>query len=179
MRPARARQRIWMSCSSFRQLPRTVALWRDHPRVLALREESRTRLVRLVAAHRQWLREGRVSEEAAVRIADWIEPLLRRESYLALLLERPTVHERLLRLLGGALAGALPAQTPRRDRRTGWRRTCWPSALWRLISSASWNPAQPRCRSTGEDDDEALLNLLRRAHHAEVFRTLARDVEAG
>ncbi|HEY1229387.1 MAG TPA: glutamine-synthetase adenylyltransferase, partial [Ramlibacter sp.] len=32
-------------------------------------------------------------------------------------------------------------------------------------------------RKTGEDDDEALLNLLRRAHHAEVFRTLARDVE--
>jgi glutamate-ammonia-ligase adenylyltransferase len=30
---------------------------------------------------------------------------------------------------------------------------------------------------TGEDDEEALLNLLRRAHHAEVFRTLARDVE--
>jgi glutamate-ammonia-ligase adenylyltransferase len=32
-------------------------------------------------------------------------------------------------------------------------------------------------QSSGEDDDEALLNLLRRAHHAEVFRTLARDVE--
>jgi len=30
---------------------------------------------------------------------------------------------------------------------------------------------------TGEADDETLLNLLRRAHHAEVFRTLARDVE--
>ncbi len=30
---------------------------------------------------------------------------------------------------------------------------------------------------TEEDDDETLLNLLRRAHHAEVFRTLARDVE--
>jgi glutamate-ammonia-ligase adenylyltransferase len=35
-------------------------------------------------------------------MADWIEPLLRRESYLALLLERPAVHERLLRLLGNA-----------------------------------------------------------------------------
>ena len=46
--------------------------------------------------------EGRVSEEAALRMADWIEPLLRRESYLALLLERPGVHERLLRLLGAA-----------------------------------------------------------------------------
>jgi glutamate-ammonia-ligase adenylyltransferase len=32
-------------------------------------------------------------------------------------------------------------------------------------------------RITGEDDDETLLNLLRRAHHAELFRTLARDVE--
>jgi glutamate-ammonia-ligase adenylyltransferase len=32
-------------------------------------------------------------------------------------------------------------------------------------------------QGSGEDYDEALLNLLRRAHHAEVFRTLARDVE--
>jgi [glutamine synthetase] adenylyltransferase / [glutamine synthetase]-adenylyl-L-tyrosine phosphorylase len=32
-------------------------------------------------------------------------------------------------------------------------------------------------RSTGEADEEAMLNMLRRAHHAEVFRTLARDVE--
>jgi len=32
-------------------------------------------------------------------------------------------------------------------------------------------------QGSGEDDDESLLNLLRRAHHAEVFRTLARDVE--
>ena len=37
-----------------------------------------------------------------MRLVDWIEPLLRRESYLALLLERPAVHERLLRLLGAA-----------------------------------------------------------------------------
>ena len=32
-------------------------------------------------------------------------------------------------------------------------------------------------QSTGEDDDETLLNLLRRAQHAETFRTLARDVD--
>jgi glutamate-ammonia-ligase adenylyltransferase len=32
-------------------------------------------------------------------------------------------------------------------------------------------------QSTGEDDVETLLNLLRRAHHAELFRTLARDIE--
>ena len=32
-------------------------------------------------------------------------------------------------------------------------------------------------RASAQDDEESLLNLLRRAHHAEVFRTLARDLE--
>ena len=49
---------------------------------------------------------------AAVRIADWIEPLLRRESYLALLLEqsghaRPRVAGALCRSSGGR-AGRAP-----------------------------------------------------------------------
>ena len=79
-----------------------VAAWREHPRFLALRDESRQRLVRLLARTTAWIREGLVSEDAGVRLADWIEPLLRRESYLALLLERPNVHQRLLRLLGNA-----------------------------------------------------------------------------
>ena len=70
--------------------------------MLALREDARHRLTRLVQRTAQWLREGKVSEAGALRIADWIEPLLRRESYLAMLLERPAVHERLLRLLGAA-----------------------------------------------------------------------------
>ena len=52
---------------------------------------------------------------AALRMIDWIEPLLRRESYLALLWERPGVHERLLRLLGWAglvLFGLLGVAAP-------------------------------------------------------------------
>ena len=63
------------------------------------------RLRALVQRTGQWLR-GRAGERAAaatvgaLRLADWIEPLLRRESYLALLVERPDVQERLLRLLG-------------------------------------------------------------------------------
>ncbi|MDB5914001.1 MAG: glutamate-ammonia-ligase adenylyltransferase (Glutamine-synthetase adenylyltransferase)-like protein, partial [Ramlibacter sp.] len=84
------------------QMQQRIEGWRTHPRVLALREDARHRLSRLVARTGQWLQEGRVSEEAALRMADWIEPLLRRESYLALLWERPGVHERLLRLLGAA-----------------------------------------------------------------------------
>jgi glutamate-ammonia-ligase adenylyltransferase len=79
-----------------------IVAWRSHARVMALRDESRARLTKLIARTAQWLREGQASEEAAVRLTDWIEPLLRRESYLALLLERPNVHARLLRLLGAA-----------------------------------------------------------------------------
>ena len=40
------------------------------------------------------------ASDAALRFIDWLEPLLRRESYLALLVERPEVLRRLLRLLG-------------------------------------------------------------------------------
>jgi glutamate-ammonia-ligase adenylyltransferase len=76
--------------------------WQDHPRVLALREASRARLLRLLQRTAAWLDDGRVTLEAALRLLDWIEPLLRRESYLALLLERPQVHQQLLRLLGAA-----------------------------------------------------------------------------
>ena len=154
-----------------------VSLWRNHPRVLALREESRTRLIRLIARTAQWLREGRVSEEAAVRIADWIEPLLRRESYLALLLERPAVHERLLRLLGSAKwpARYLLLHPGVIDELAG--RTMLSERFEAAEFEAELELRRKALQASGEEDDEALLNLLRRAHHAEVFRTLSRDVE--
>ena len=154
-----------------------VARWRGHPRVLALREDARQRLVRLLARTANWLQEGSVSEDAALRMADWMEPLLRRESYLALLLERPSVHERLLRLLGAA---RWPARYLLQH----------PGVIDELASDALLSDRfaaeefdrelEHRRKSlqiTAEDDDESLMNLLRRAHHAEVFRTLARDVE--
>ncbi len=163
------------------QLPQSfaakVAQWCEQPRVLALREDTRVRLARLVQRTGAWLEEGRVSETAALRMADWMEALLRRESYLALLQERPSVHERLLRLLGAA---KWPAQYLRKH----------PGVIDELASrqllTDRFDAAQfeteletrlAALRSTGEDDEEAQLNLLRRACHAEVFRTLARDLE--
>ncbi len=154
-----------------------ITSWQAHPRVLALREESRLKLGKLILRTAQWVAERRVSEDAAVRLLDWIESLLRRESYLALLLERPNVHERLLHLLGAA---KWPARYLLQH----------PGVIDELASSdmlderfdaAEFEAEMERRRqslaASGEDDDEALLNLLRRAHHAEVFRTLARDVE--
>jgi glutamate-ammonia-ligase adenylyltransferase len=47
----------------------------------------------------QAVRDGSVRCRPPLRFIDWMEPLLRRESYLALLVERPDVQRRLLRLL--------------------------------------------------------------------------------
>lgn len=159
------------------QLQQRLHGWCQSPRIVALREEARQRLSRLVARTGQWVQQGRVSEEAALRMVDWVEPLLRRESYLALLWERPGVHERLLRLLGEArwparylmshpgVIDELASDNLRAER---------------FDAAEFERELEHRRRSlriTGEDDDETLLNLLRRAHHAELFRTLARDVE--
>ena len=154
-----------------------LGAWREHPRFLALRDESRQRLVRLLARTSAWIRDGSVSEEAGVRLADWIEPLLRRESYLALLLERPTVHQRLLRLLGNARWPARylllhPGVIDELANDTMLGERFEPAEF-----EAELEHRRAALATTAEDDDEALLNLLRRAHHAEVFRTLARDVE--
>ena len=153
-----------------------VAEWRTNPRIEALREETRARLFRLVQRTGQWMRDGSIRDEAAVRLINWFESLLRRESYLALLLERPAVHEQLLHLLGAA---RWPARYLLQH----------PGVIDELAGSAllqeRFVPADferdlarrlTSLRSTKEDDDETLLNLLRRAHHAEIFRTLARDV---
>ena len=151
--------------------------WASHPRVLGLREQASARLMHLLDRTADWLEEGRISEAAVLRLADWIEPVLRRESYLALLMERPAVHERLLRVLGAA---RWPARYVQQH----------PGVIDELASPAllqdRFEPAAfeqtlhmrlQALRRTGEDDEENLLNLLRRAHHAEVFRTLVRDVE--
>ena len=163
--------------TDFADFAKRISAWAEHPRVLGLRDEGRARLVRLVQRTSTWLREGRVTELAALRSADFMEPLLRRESYLALLWERPTVHQRLLKLLGSA---RWPARYLLQH----------PGVIDELASDAwlheRFNPTDferelalriKSLQSTGEDDTETLLNLLRRAHHAELFRTLARDVE--
>jgi len=147
------------------------------PKIKLLRDDSKVRFGRLISRAVQAVDEGRCTPAAAILFVDWIEPLLRRESYLALLAERPEVQNRLLRLLGLArwpmrylmlhpgvvdeladerlLHDRFDAEAYKREleeRHRGWERS-------------------------SQADEELLLDTLRRAHHAEVFRTLVRDVE--
>ncbi|RZL07904.1 MAG: glutamine-synthetase adenylyltransferase, partial [Rubrivivax sp.] len=111
------------------------------------------------------------------RFIEWLNPLLRRDSYLSMLAERPEVLKRLLRLLGLAR---------------------WPSRYLMAHPGVIDELADPRLQEgrferraylkdlddrhrawerAGQADEESLLDTLRRAHHSEVFRTLVRDVE--
>ncbi len=154
-----------------------MATWPTLPRVLALREDARERLLRLVQRTQSWIDQGQASEEAVLRWSDWMEPLLRRETYLALLLERPQVHQQLLRLLGSARWAARYLRTH-------------PGVIDELanpeVLDERFDATQLRrhlqarhdaLASQGADDEESLLNVLRRAHHGETLLTLARDVE--
>jgi glutamate-ammonia-ligase adenylyltransferase len=80
-----------------------IAQWRNHPRVLALRDDARIRLSPLgaIAPGSGCVRAMPPKKLPCAWPTGWSR-LLRRESYLALLLERPAVHERLLRMLGAA-----------------------------------------------------------------------------
>jgi glutamate-ammonia-ligase adenylyltransferase len=147
------------------------------PRVLAMREDSQGRLLRLIGRAADAVFADQCEVEAALRFVDWLAPLIRRESYLALLVERPDVMKRLLRLLGLARwpmrylmthPGVIDELADARLLKQGLD----PVALIADLEDrhAAWVRA-------GQADDEVLLDTLRRAHHAEVFRTLVRDVE--
>ena len=158
-------------------LAERVRRWSAQPRVAGLRDESKLRLGRLVQRAEALMAEDECSETAALRFVDWLEPLLRRESYLALLVERPAVQKRLLRLLGLA---RWPMQYLMRhpvvidelaDERLLHERFDRAEFVQDLDERhAAW-------QRSGEAGEEALLDTLRRAHHAETFRTLVRDVE--
>ncbi|MBS0414128.1 MAG: bifunctional [glutamate--ammonia ligase]-adenylyl-L-tyrosine phosphorylase/[glutamate--ammonia-ligase] adenylyltransferase [Proteobacteria bacterium] len=151
--------------------------WCALPHVQGLREDARQRLLRVMGLTLQWLNAGRVSDTAVLRFLEWVDALRRRQNYLALLLERPAAHERLLRLLGTA---RWPARYLMRHPGV-IDELANPELLAGRFDAATLERELHERRSAlargGEDDEENLLALLRRAHHAEVFRTLVRDVE--
>ena len=147
------------------------------PKIRVLRDESKVRLARLIMRAAQAVAEARCTLQAALLFVDWLVPLLRRESYLALLIERPEVQNRLLRLLGLARwpmrylmlhPGVIDELADERLLHGRFDAALYGGDL--RERHAAWE-------RSGQADEELLLDTLRRAHHAEVFRTLVRDVE--
>ncbi|HVO06351.1 MAG TPA: bifunctional [glutamate--ammonia ligase]-adenylyl-L-tyrosine phosphorylase/[glutamate--ammonia-ligase] adenylyltransferase [Burkholderiaceae bacterium] len=159
------------------ELAARIATWSAQPRVQSLRDETKLRLGRLVMRAAAGVADGSCTEEATLRFVDWLEPLLRRESYVALLDERPEVLRRLLRLLGLA---RWPMQYLMRhpgviDELADPRLMHERFDRGELIADLDGRHAG--WQRSGQADESVLLDTLRHAHHAEVFRTLVRDVE--
>ncbi len=159
------------------ELVERVRHFAAQPRVRALRDETRLRLGRLVQKTAVAMGAGACTAEGVTRFVDWLEPLLRRESYIALLLERPEVHRRLLRVLGMARwpmqylmrhPGVIDELADERLLHQRFERAALQEELDQRL--AAWQRA-------GEDGEEKLLDTLRHAHHAELFRILVRDIE--
>jgi [glutamine synthetase] adenylyltransferase / [glutamine synthetase]-adenylyl-L-tyrosine phosphorylase len=159
------------------ELAARVKPLRELPKIRMLRDESKLRLARLIKRAAQAVKSEECTMEAATRFVDWIEPLLRRESYLAMLVERPEVQTRLLRLLGLARwpmrylmlhPGVIDELADERLLHDRFDAAAFESELEERHEA--WE-------RSGQADEESLLDTLRRAHHAEVFRTLVRDVE--
>jgi len=158
-------------------LGQRVRQWVEQPRIQALRDDSKLRIAKLIGRAAIAVRDGRCTIDAAIRFVDWLEPLLRRESYLALLVERPEVQNRLLRLLGLARwpirylmlhPGVIDELADERLLHGRFDPAEYISDL---------NERHKAWERSGQADEESLLDTLRRAHHAEVFCTLVRDLE--
>jgi [glutamine synthetase] adenylyltransferase / [glutamine synthetase]-adenylyl-L-tyrosine phosphorylase len=158
-------------------LTQRIAALMEHPLAVSMREAPRARLQALLTRVGSLQQQGEVVLEGALRFCDWLEKLLRRESYIALLHERPLILQRVVRVLAAS--------------RWSMRYLALhPGVIDELASSQLFEErfdaqrfqAELHARKTamersGEGGEEVLLQLLRRAHHAETFRTLARDLE--
>ena len=157
-------------------LAERVREWASQPRVQSLRTAARLMLARLLRRAADDVLDGSCSLDAALRFIDWVDPLLRREAYLALLSERAEVHKRLLHLLG-------LARWPMRYlmRHPGVIDELADERLLheRFDAASYMQDLEQRHQAwvrSGEASEESVLDMLRHAHHAVLFRTLVRDV---
>jgi glutamate-ammonia-ligase adenylyltransferase len=159
-------------------------------RVAALREGRRYRLARPDTQRRidqlleQALREGPAATSGAPGVADgaWLgrlvdllETVAGRPAYLALLVQFPAAYRALLRMIGQAkwAADYLMRHPVVLDELLDGQ-------VLEPVDHAAWERdlRQSLAATTrgGEPDVERQMDLLREAHHAQVFRLLAQDL---
>jgi len=159
---------------------RLVATWQA-PRLQTLPEASRNRLVALVNAALPQIAavvaETKLGSHAATlgRLLDFFEAIARRSAYLSLLTEYPHTLERVIRMINASgWAATFLTQHPilldelLDDR--GNAASNWSENLAALATGLA------RQLDAAEGDTERQLDILREAHHAQLFRLLALDL---
>ena len=154
-----------------------VQNWSASARMKDLKLKIKVNLSHLVMRSAQWIQQGLVTTVAALRFFDWLDVILRRENYQVMLLERPLIHQRVLRLLEMSrwallylkrYPGVIDELTDIKIYQDRFNAELYEQELQQRRAALAENE---------EEDEETLLDLLRHAHHAELFRTLTRDIE--
>ncbi|MDP3671959.1 MAG: bifunctional [glutamate--ammonia ligase]-adenylyl-L-tyrosine phosphorylase/[glutamate--ammonia-ligase] adenylyltransferase [Telluria sp.] len=156
---------------------RLLASWQS-PRLQSMPEASRNRLLALVGAAlpliaRSADRAGPGGHLATLgRLLDFFEAIARRSAYLSLLTEYPHTLERVIRMIQAS----------------GWAATFLtrhPILLDELLDDRVYHGAPDNAALARElqqqlagasGDTERQMDILREAHHAQLFRMLAQDL---
>jgi len=145
---------------------------RASPRYLQLPEPSRERFDTLVPRVIELASKASAPDAALARALDLLEAISRRGAYLALLHEYPQALEKVVQLLAASgWAAAYVTRHPLLLDELLDARTLYAPPDWKEFAAGL--RAQ---LARHEGDAERLMDLLREAHHAQVFRLLAQDL---
>jgi glutamate-ammonia-ligase adenylyltransferase len=149
-----------------------LAAARASPRYAQLPEASRERYDALLPRVIELAAGAGAPEVALARTLDLLEAISRRSSYLALLYEYPHALEKVVQLLAASgWAAAYVTRHPLLLDELLDARTLYAAPDWKEFSSGL--RAQ---LARHENDAERQMDVLREAHHAQVFRLLAQDL---
>jgi len=155
-------------------LDRLRAVWTSS-RYKALNETSRRRFDQLVQRAVEGASGTKEADAVLARMLDLLSTISRRSSYLALLTEYPRALERVVKVLAGSrwAAGYLISHPQLLDELLDDEALAapfdWPSFKTQLLLSLN--------ASGAIGNVEVQMDILRRAHHAEVFRILLLDLQ--
>ena len=145
---------------------------RASPRYLQLPEASRERFDALVPRVIELAAKDAAPEAALARALDLLEAISRRGAYLALLHEYPQALEKVVQLLAASgWAAAYVTRHPLLLDELLDARTLYAAPDWKEFAAGLRTQL-----SRHEGDAERLMDVLREAHHAQVFRLLAQDL---
>jgi glutamate-ammonia-ligase adenylyltransferase len=145
---------------------------RASQRYLQLPEASRERFDALVPRVVELAAKAGAPEAALARALDLLEAISRRGAYLALLHEYPQALEKVVQLLDASgWAAAYVTRHPLLLDELLDARTLYAAPDWKEFAAGL--RAQ---LARHEGDAERLMDVLREAHHAQVFRLLAQDL---
>jgi glutamate-ammonia-ligase adenylyltransferase len=154
------------------QMGERLRAFRDGPRYRAMSDEARARLDAVVPRVLALAAACSNPDQTLTRMIELLEAICRRAAYLALLQQYPQALSRVVELVSSSSWAANYL-------------TRHPLLLDELLDSRSLSEGTDGARFASElsaaldalgDDTERQMDLMREAHHAQVFRLLNRDL---